>query len=181
MKSTEFDKQKDKKLNNPRYTLVKPKSSAKSKHRHEYIEVLFLLLREHPLYSNQVEERAYRTTICVHCGKVKGLNVMEEMKKNGGRFYISLSREEMLERYPLHLCFNLGDYVYKKYYDLDGQDYIDIRTMYENQVRTFFNGQYEITGEDITHGLKNNIKPKEMAILIIQKTINSNKGDNTNA
>ena len=107
--------------------------------------------------------------------------MMEEFKTNQGRFYISANREEMFERYPNLLRFDLGDYVYKKYYDLDGQDYIDIRTMYENQIRTFFDSQYEVSVEDITYGLKNSIQPQQMATLIMQRNNNSDKGDNTNA
>lgn len=186
MKSTEFEKQKNKKLNNPRYTTKDTKTVSKSKHKHVYIEVLFLLLRQNPIYSNQVEEKAYRTRVCAYCGKIQGLDLMEEIRKNNGHFYTSLSREEMLERYPNHLVFDLGDHVYKKYYDLDRQGNVDVRSMYKNQIASFMPDNYEISEEDIDSGLMNNIKPNNMATLImrrknyVSKDI-KNEGDDINA
>ena len=94
---------------------------------------------------------------------------MEEMKKNNGHFFISLDRKEMLGRYPDHLIFDLGDRVYKHYYDLDGQNYIDIRTMYKNDVESFLSGECKISEDDITCGLLNIIKPDRMAMSISQK------------
>lgn len=185
MKSTEFDKQKNKKLNNPRYATKNAKSVGKSKHKHLYIEVLLLLLRQNPIYSNQVEEKAYRTRVCAYCGKIQGLDLMEEIRKNNGHFYTSLSREEMLERYPNHLVFDLGDHVYKKYYDLDRQGNVNIRTMYKNQIERLLPGDYEISEENISYGLINNVKPNDMATLVMRQkecVANiDNKGDNNNA
>ena len=169
MKSIEFDKQKNKQLNNPRYATKDAKTVTKSKHKHVYVEVLFLLLRQNPIYSNQVEEKAYRTRVCAYCGKIQGLDLMEEIRKNNGHFYTSLSREEMLERYPNHLVFDLGDHVYKKYYDLDRQGSVDIRTMYKNQVESILPGNYDIFEEDISNALLHNIKPNDMANIIIER------------
>ena len=169
MKSTEFEKKRDAKINNPRHANKKPKMAIKSKHKHEYIEVLLLLIRKHPIYSHQTEEKAYRTRICPICGKIQLLDMMEEMKRNGGHFFISLDRKEMLERYPDHLVFDLGDHVYKHYYDLDGQDYIDIRAMYRNDIESILSSECKISEDDITYGLLNNVKPDRMAIRISQK------------
>ena len=162
MKSKEFELQKDKKLNNPRHAVKQSNTPAKSKHKHVYIEVLVLLKRQNPIYSNQIEDKAYRTRVCAHCGKIQGLNLLEELKNHGG-FYISLDRSDMLERYPNHLKFDLGDHVYKKYYDLDRQGIIDIRTMYKEQVKSFLPGDYIVADSDIDDGLLNNIQPEEMA------------------
>ena len=185
MKSIEFDKQKNKQLNNPRYATKDAKTVTKSKHKHVYIEVLFLLLRQNPIYSNQVEEKAYRTRVCAYCGKIQGLDLMEEIRKNNGHFYTSLSREEMLERYSNHLVFDLGDHVYKKYYDLDRQGSVDIRTMYKNQVESILPGDYIVADSDIDDGLLNNIQPEKMANAITRRNgcvINKNKeGENKNA
>ena len=169
MKSTEFEKKRNEKINNPRHANKKPKNAIKSRHKHEYIEVLLLLIREHPIHSHQTEEKAYRTRICPICGKIQVLDMMEEIKKNNRRFFISLDRKEMLERYPDHLIFDLGDHVYKHYYDLDGQDYIDIRTMYRNEVESLLLNGHKMSEGDITYGLLNNIKPDRMATRISQK------------
>lgn len=163
MKSKEFDAQKDKKLNNPRHALKQSITPTKSKHKHIYIEVLVLLKRQNPIYSNEIEEKAYRTKVCVYCGKIQGLDLMEAMENNNGRFYISLDRPSMIERYPHHLRFDLGDRVYKKYYDLDRQGFIDIRTMYKEQVKSFLPGDYIVADSDIDDGLLNNIQPEKMA------------------
>ena len=163
LKSKEFEAQKDKKLNNPRHankTNVRP---AKSNHKHEYIEVLLLLKRQNPIYSNEVEEKAYRTRVCAYCGKIQGIDLMEAMHSNNGRFYIALDRPTMIERYPNHLRFDLGDHVYRKWYDLDRQGFIDIRTIYREQVKAFLPGDYIIADSDIDDGLLNNIQPEEMA------------------
>ena len=169
MKSKEFDAQKDKKLNNPRHAVKQANKPAKSKHKHEYIEVLLLLKRQNPIYSNEVEEKAYRTRVCAHCGKIQGIDLMEAMHSNNGRFYIALDRPTMIERYPNHLRFDLGDHVYRKWYDLDRQGFIDIRTMYREQVKTFLPGDYDITDSDIDDGLLNNIQPEEMANTITRR------------
>ena len=162
LKSKEFELQKDKKLNNPRYAVKQSNTPAKSKHKHVYIEVLVLLKRQNPIYSNQIEDKAYRTRVCAYCGKIQGLNLLEELKNHGG-FYTSLDRSDMLERYPNHLKFDLGNHVYKKYYDLDRQGVIDIRTMYKEQVQSFLPGDYIVADSDINDGLLNNIQPEEMA------------------
>ena len=163
LKSKEYETQKEKVLNNPRYANKQSPTTKKSKHKHEYIEVLLLLKRQNPIYSNEVEEKAYRTRVCAHCGKIQGIDLMEAMHSNNGRFYIALDRPTMLERYPNHLKFDLGDHVYKKYYDLDRQGVIDIRTMYKEQVKAFLPGDYIVADSDIDDGLLNNIQPEEMA------------------
>jgi hypothetical protein len=106
---------------------------------------------------------------------------MEEIRKNNGHFYTSLSREEMLERYPNHLVFDLGDHVYKKYYDLDRQGSVDIRIMYKTQIENLLPGNYDVLEEDIDDGLLNNIKPDVMAETITNRNNINNKGDNKNA
>ena len=163
MKSKEFELQKDKKLNNPRHAVKQSNTPAKSKHKHVYIEVLVLLKRQNPIYSNQIEDKAYRTRVCAYCGKIQGLDLMEELRTNQGHFYTSLDRKEMLDRYPNHLKFDLGDRVYRKWYDLDRQGVIDIRTMYKEQVKSFLPGDYIVADSDIDDGLLNNIQPEEMA------------------
>ena len=169
MKSKEFEAQKDKKLNNPRHankTNVKP---AKSKHKHVYIEVLLLLKRQNPIYSNEVEEKAYRTRVCAYCGKIQGIDLMEAMKSNNGRFYISLDRPTMIERYPNHLRFDLGDHVYRKWYDLDREGFVDIRGMYKEQVQSCIPGGYIVSDSHIDEGLLKNIKHDVMATLIMKQ------------
>lgn len=186
MKSKEFDAQKDKTLNNPRHankTNIKP---TKSKHKHIYIEVLLLLKRQNPIYSNEVEEKAYRTRVCAHCGKIQGLDLMEAMKSNNGHFYISLDRPTMLERYPNHLRFDLGDHVYRKWYDLDREGFVDIRGMYKEQVQSCLPGDYNVTDSHIDEGLLKNIKPDIMAALIMKQKdcipkIIDNEGENKDA
>lgn len=186
LKSKEFEAQKDKILNNPRHANKTPVRTAKSKHKHVYIEVLLLIKRQNPIYSNQVEDKAYRTRVCAYCGKIQGLDLMEELRTNQGHFYTSLDRPAMLERYPNHLRFDLGDHVYRKWYDLDRQGFIDIRTMYCEQVKTFLPGDYDITDSYIDEGLLKNIKPEDMASLIIKQKdcipeIIDKEGDNKNA
>ncbi len=179
MKSIEFEKQKDKTLNNPRHANKQVRSVAKSKHKHNYIEVLFLLLRQNPIYSNEIEKKAYRTRICAYCGKIQGLDLMEEIRKNNGHFYTSLSPDEMFERYPNHLVFDLGEHVYRKWYDLDREGFVDIRTMYKTQIEMCAPG-LTIADNDITYGLINSVKPNDMANIIINNT-RVDKGDNANA
>ena len=186
MKSKEFEAQKDKKLNNPRHankTNIKP---TKSNHKHNYIEVLVLLRRQNPIYSNEIEEKAYRTRVCAYCGKIQGLDLMEELKNNRGHFYVSLDRPAMLERYPNHLRFDLGDRIYKKWYDLDRQCTIDIRNMYKEQVQSCLPGDYEIIDSDIDNGLIKNIQPNDMATLIMRRNecvskVENKEGDNKDA
>lgn len=186
MKSKEFEAQKDKKLNNPRHANKQNAKPAKSKHKHVYIEVLLLLKRQNPIYSNEVEEKAYRTRVCAYCGKIQGLDLMEAMKSNNGHFYISLDRPSMIERYPNHLRFDLGDHVYRKWYDLDREGFVDIRTMYKEQVKTFLPGDYIVADSDIDDGLLNNIQPEKMANTITRRNDcvinNKNKeGENKDA
>ena len=167
MKSTEFDKQKEKTLNNPRYAVVKPKKNIKAKHKHDYHEVIIFVRVQNAIYSNKVDERAFRTRICLHCGKIHGLDFLEEIKKNGGRFYGVLDRNEMVERYPHLLVFDMGENVYKHTYDIENEGYIDIRTMYQQQVAALTNK--ELSEEDITNCLLGNIKPEVMANILENK------------
>ncbi len=185
MKSKEFDAQKDKKLNNPRHANKQNAKPTKSKHKHEYIEVLLLLKRQNPVYSNEIEEKAYRTRICAHCGKLQAIDLMEAFKSNNGHFYVSLDRPSMIERYPNHLRFDLGDHVYRKWYDLDREGFVDIRGMYKEQVQACLPGSYIVSDDNVTEGLLRNIKPDMMADLIMRckdcVPRIMDKGDNKNA
>jgi hypothetical protein len=173
MKSKEFEQKHNKFLNNPRHANKKHNTIKKSKHSHCYVEVILLLKRQNGIDSNLIEEKAYRTRICVHCGKIHGIDLMESFQSNNGRFYISLERSEMFERYPNHLRFDLGDKVYKSYADIDDEKFIDIRNMYKEQVEKLVEG-YTCTDEDITYGILNTIKPSKMAENIKNTIINKN-------
>ena len=173
MKSMEFEQKLDKTINNPRHAKKNSNRKQKSNHKHEYIEVLLFILRQNPVYSNKVEEKAYRTKVCLHCGKVHSLDLMEELRRNGSSFYISMSREEMVAKYPDHLVFDLGNHVYKHFFDLDRGDPIDIRNMYRDQIQSFISETVDISDNDISYGLKNNMKPDRVAEMLKSKTQHS--------
>jgi hypothetical protein len=46
---------------------------------------------------------------------------------------------------------------------LDREGFVDIRTMYKEQVNSFLPGDYIVADSDIDDGLLNNIQPEKMA------------------
>ena len=170
MKPMEFEKQKDLTLNKARYSKKAKKNNPRAKHAHEYIEVLILIKQRDFSESNIVHERACRMFICAHCGKIKNIVSMEQVPgERGLRYYTSLSREEMFERYPKLLRFSLEDKVYRSPYEVEENKFLDIRQMYRDQVEILLPLGYEMMVEDVTNGLLQSTNPVTMATSIMKR------------
>ena len=168
MKNQEFEKKYNETINNPRYAKIKSATVKKSKHKHEKHDFLFSFQEVDFVDSNKIKPKTCRATLCVHCGKLYEIFSMEhERIDENRRVYRFLRTDEVRERYKHLNHFNL-DIIVRHSYDLHDNHELNIREMYANMVKVYLTNE-NISDEDITHGLINDIKPEEMAKLILNK------------
>lgn len=169
MKSCEYEKRKAEVLNNPRHAKVKSKRTAKSKHKHEQHDFLISFKEVDFSNSNIIKPRTCRASLCIHCGKVYNIFTMEcERANETRRIYRVLHPAEIQERYGHLNHFDLGITV-RHSYELHDQSIRDIRDMYQAMISNILSDEYIITDDDVTYGLANDIKPEEMAKLILNR------------
>jgi hypothetical protein len=170
MKSKEFDKQKESKINNPRYAKVLPKTVKKSKHKHDYRDFLIAYQQIGFVDSNTIENRISRMTICVHCGKLNEIHYSEHEKIREPRTYRILTLTEVLEKYKHLIKFDM-DTIVKHGFEFHEDGFIPIHSMYQKMIMKYLNHNMEVMYEDIVYGLSNNIQPEEMANIINNKKV----------
>lgn len=165
MKSQEFEKKYSETINNPRHAKVKPETVKKSKHKHEKHDFLLSFNQVDFIDSNSIKPKTCRATLCVHCGKLYEVFSMEhERVDENRRVYRFLRTEEVLERYKHLNHFNLNVTI-RHSYDLHDNRELNIREMYRNMILAYI-PDGNISEDDITYGLSNDIKPEDMATLI---------------
>lgn len=169
MKPINYDRNKENTLNHIRFAKKPKRHNPRAKHPHEYIEVMLLIKRYDFSDCNTIHDKAYRTTLCVHCGKIKSIVSMEKVQGEKGTYYVSLTRAEMLEKYPDLLKFTLEDRVYKHPYEIEEQKFLDIHSMYKAMVEDYMPDGLSVSTSDVHKGLMNNIHPENMAKMIIER------------
>lgn len=111
MKSKIFLK-KQYKESRPIYKGKKPKVTIhKSDHKHVYADCLITNEEKSSLNISGFIERCYKAKYCTICGKIDGIRWLETERVEGEKScrLLSLSPQEMQERYPQLIIFSVND------------------------------------------------------------------------
>lgn len=119
MKSNEFLKQKEKKINVVRTTTKVKATPPKSKHKHTYADCLLVCMERYPLHKEQVVERCYMATYCSVCGKIGNIEFWQTIDDivNGKKCkrIVYFTTEEMQTLFPDIPIFHIEDKWKTKY------------------------------------------------------------------
>lgn len=123
MKSNEFLKQKEKKINVVRAMTKVKATPPKSKHKHTYTDCLLVCMEQYLLHKEQVVERCYKATYCSVCGKIGNIEfwqhtcdtiyIMGTPKKV--RRMVHFTTQEMQTTFPNIPIFHIEDKWKTKY------------------------------------------------------------------